>query len=327
MNKTNNIEARPKVSVIVPFYRVEKYIEKCAVSLMHQTLTDMEFIFVDDCGGDNSAVILQQVVEQYPDRKVKIVKQEKNMGVSIARARGMEEAQGEYLGFCDSDDWVDKDMYRLLYEGAKKQEADIVGCGFIEHKEGHETSFLFDSSEDNEETMFSFSHFGGVYGALWNKIIRRDFFLTYNEHLGEGLSMWEDSLTLIPLRLKSKKTVFLSDCPYHYNVNENSNTVRFSMRKVNDSIEAVVRLENYLIHKENTESVNEFLNSLKINAKEVLLRFPTRDNLQIWRQTFPECHSFLWRYPQWNMLLKVRAWLVSVLPFDLAMIVLRIMRR
>ena len=326
MDTQQNKDA-PKVSVIVPFYKVERYIEKCASSLMQQTLEDLELIFVDDCGGDASADILQKVIEQYPNRDVKVLKMEQNSGVSAARSCGIEISHGEYIGFCDSDDWVEPEMYRTLYEAAILHKADIVGCGFVEHKEGRETFIQFDEEEDKEEKVFSFNLFGSVYGALWNKIVRRKFFIEHNENLGKGLSMWEDSLTLIPLRLKSNKSVFLSPCLYHYNVNENSNTMKFSMKKVDDSIEATKRLEKYFLQEGyHTESAL-LVNFLKINAKEVLLRFPTQENLQLWRNTFPESQSAIWRYPQWNMLLKLRAYLVSVLPFDLALMVLRWMRK
>ncbi len=317
----------PKVSVIVPFYRVEKYIGHCALSLMQQTLEDLELIFVDDCGGDESVDILQKVIDQYPDRDVKVIKMEHNSGVSSARARGIEMAQGEYIGFCDSDDWVETEMYQTLYETAHHHAADIAGCGFVEHKAGQETAIRFDAEEDSEVAVFSFNHFGGIYGALWNKIVRREFFNKHNEHLGEGLSMWEDSLTIIPLRLKSSKTVFLSKCLYHYNVNENSNTIKFSMQKVNDSIEATKRLEHYFQQYGYQSNARALMNCLKINAKEVLLRYPERENLQLWRETFTESRSALWQYPQWNVMLKMRAYLVSVLPFGLAMIVLRWMRK
>lgn len=324
MQKSSN---SPTVSVIVPFYKVEKYIEQCASSLLQQSLAGMEFIFVDDCGEDQSAAILQRVIEQYPDLDVKVVRMPRNSGVSMARARGIEIAQGEYIGFCDSDDWVEMDMYQRLYESAVQYDADIVGCGFVEHKEGRVTLIKFDSEEDKDEMVFSFSYFGSVYGALCNKIVKRKFFIEHNEHLGDGLSMWEDSLTLIPMRLKSLKSVFLYPCLYHYNVNENSNTMKFSLKKVNDSIEVTKRLEKFFQQNGYQSEAVSLINFLKINAKEVLLRFPTQENLQLWRNTFPESQSAIWRYPQWNMLLKVRAYLVSVLPFDLAMLVLRWMRK
>ena len=162
MMENNRSMVAPKVSVIVPFYKVEKYIEKCASSLLQQTLDDMEFIFVDDCGEDNSANILKKVIEQYPSRDVKVVKMERNSGVSAARACGIEIAHGEYIGFCDSDDWMESDMYRTLYNEAIKVHADIVGCGFVEHKEGREISVKFDEEVDNEEKVFSFNHFGSV---------------------------------------------------------------------------------------------------------------------------------------------------------------------
>ena len=98
----------PKVSVIVPVYGVEKYIERCARSLFEQTLDDMEFIFVDDCTKDESIEVLKRVIDLYPVRKdqVKIIHHAVNKGLSRARETGVNAATGDYIGHCDSDDWV-----------------------------------------------------------------------------------------------------------------------------------------------------------------------------------------------------------------------------
>ena len=107
---------QPKVSVIVPIYNVEAYIERCAISLFEQTLDDIEYIFVNDCTPDNSMMILSEVLSRYPQRKeqVRIINQPKNQGAAKAREDGIKEARGEYIIHCDSDDWVDKNIYQLL---------------------------------------------------------------------------------------------------------------------------------------------------------------------------------------------------------------------
>ena len=321
------LEQRPVVSVIIPFYNVEKYIGRCARSLFDQTLAEMEFIFVDDCGSDGSAELLANVVAERPERCVRIVKMPENQGVSAARAAGIALATGEYLGFCDSDDWVEPTMYERLYGAAIGQKADIVGCGFVEHWPDHDEEKRFDVVADGEAVICSFRHFGGVYGALCNKIIRREFFLAENLHLGDGLSMWEDSLTLIPMRLRSARTVFVRDCLYHYNVNEGSVTTRFSLRKVQDSCEALRRLERFFVANGYASAAEEMITCLKINAKEVLLRYPTRENIALWRETFPEATAGIWRYPSWNVVLKLRAWLVARMPLAIALIIIKYMRK
>ena len=118
----------PKISVIVPVYGVEKYIERCARSLFEQTLEDIEYIFVDDCTPDNSISILCKVLSDYPNRKkqVKILHHEKNKGLAQARQTGLKIASGEYIAHCDSDDWVDKDLYEIAHNKAKSESLDVV---------------------------------------------------------------------------------------------------------------------------------------------------------------------------------------------------------
>lgn len=118
----------PKVSVIVPVYGVEQYIERCARSLFEQTLDDMEFVFVDDCTKDSSIDVLLKVMDEYPHRKgqVKIVHHEKNMGLPLARKTGVYASTGEYIAHCDSDDWMDINAYQLLYTEALRTQADMI---------------------------------------------------------------------------------------------------------------------------------------------------------------------------------------------------------
>ena len=121
----------PAVSVIVPVYKVEKYIERCARALFGQTLGDMEFVFVDDCTPDRSMEILAQVMEEYPERKpqVKIVTNEVNLGLPATRLKGVGNSTGDYIIHCDSDDWPQPDMYGKLYSKAVSEDLDMVICG------------------------------------------------------------------------------------------------------------------------------------------------------------------------------------------------------
>ena len=118
-----------KVSVCIPVYGVEKYIERCARSLFEQTMSDgIEFIFVNDCTPDKSIEILEKVLAEYPHRKkqTQIINHEKNSGLVAARKTGLAHATGEYIIHCDSDDWVDVDFYQVMYETAINNNADVV---------------------------------------------------------------------------------------------------------------------------------------------------------------------------------------------------------
>ena len=118
-----------KVSVIVPVYNVEDYIEKCLNSLVNQTLEDIEIIIVNDGSKDNSENIIKSFLSRYP-QKIKYLKKE-NGGLSDARNYGIPYAIGEYIAFLDSDDYVELDTYENMYNLAKKENSDMVECNFI----------------------------------------------------------------------------------------------------------------------------------------------------------------------------------------------------
>ena len=118
----------PKVSIIVPIYNVEMYIEKCLETLVNQTLKDIEIILVNDGSKDGSAEIAKKYLKKYPEKIVYLEKE--NGGLSDSRNYGLPYAKGEYIAFLDSDDYVEENMYEEMYELAKKEDSDMVECNF-----------------------------------------------------------------------------------------------------------------------------------------------------------------------------------------------------
>ena len=127
-----------KVSIIIPIYNVEQWIERCAHSLFGQTMEDLEYIFIDDCTPDDSVAILLRVLESYPHRKhqVKLLHNEKNHGLAFTRACGIQAASGDYIIYSDSDDWVELDYCEKLYQKAVEEHADVVACSHFESFDG-----------------------------------------------------------------------------------------------------------------------------------------------------------------------------------------------
>ena len=115
---------RPKISIVIPVYKVEDYIAKCIESLQKQTLKEFEMIFIDDCGGDGSIAIAEKYAKEDP--RIKILYNEENMGAGKSRNRGIDAATGEFIAFVDPDDWVDDNFYEVLYTRAKSGNYDIV---------------------------------------------------------------------------------------------------------------------------------------------------------------------------------------------------------
>ena len=118
-----------KVSIIVPVYGVEEWLERCMESLVHQTLQDIEIIVVNDGSPDNSQEIIDRYVKEYPDLVQGHIKE--NGGLSDARNYGLQYATGEYIAFVDSDDYVDVTMYEKLYKKAIEEESDAVTCAYF----------------------------------------------------------------------------------------------------------------------------------------------------------------------------------------------------
>ena len=123
----------PKISIIIPVYKVEKYIERCARSLFEQTLDDIEYLFIDDCSPDKSIEELKDILDEYPHRKSQTIihRMERNKGQAAVRYWGVKNATGDYLIHCDSDDWVELDMYQQMYNKAIEEDADVVVCDYV----------------------------------------------------------------------------------------------------------------------------------------------------------------------------------------------------
>lgn len=208
----------PKVSVIIPVYGVEKYIERCARSLFEQTLDDIEYLFVDDCTPDRSIDILKQVLEDYPHRKaqVSIHRMEHNSGVAKVREWGMRHATGEYVIQCDSDDWVETDMYRTLYDTAVNHHSDIVICDFCKDKgsRSHKKSGCRTTDRDKllENLIYKRSSW-----AVWNKLVKRSLLLPDIVYPADA--MGDDMVIVLQLVCRARNISHVPLALYHYGIN------------------------------------------------------------------------------------------------------------
>jgi len=163
-----------KLSIIVPVYNVEQYLEKCLNSLVKQTLKDIEIIVVNDGTKDNSQKIIDQFVKKYKNVKSFI---KENGGLSSARNYGLTQAKGEYIAFVDSDDYVAEDMYETMYKKAKEQEFDVVVCNLryvFPDKEIKAYSKIKKDIFTKAEIKKCMSN---IYPAAWNKIYKKELFL------------------------------------------------------------------------------------------------------------------------------------------------------
>lgn len=238
-----------KISIIVPIYNSEKYIEKCLNSIANQTLNNYEVILVDDGSTDNSKKIVDEFIDKYPD-KFKYYYQ-KNSGQASARNLGVEKANGEYVFFVDSDDYIELNACERIYKIADSNGYDIVSFQVKEELEnGTEKSsfyYRFDNlPEKNKYILFETS--------ACNKIIKKDLFIRNNLKFIENY-IYED-LELIPrLALYTDKIGFMNDKLYHYVIHSDS-TMR--QKKYNSKLESIFYvMESLKRNFENTEYTEE----------------------------------------------------------------------
>ena len=248
-----------KVSVCIPVYGVEKYIGKCARSLFEQTMQDgIEFVFVNDCTPDKSIEILEQVLSEYPHRKeqTKIVHHESNKGLVGARNTGLAHAIGEYIIHCDSDDWVELDMYEKMYNAAKENDADMVYCDYISESSDKVTCINSGKSQDAIEIQKEM--IGAlIKGYLWNRmyhcrIAQRD----YSEVCPENINYTEDLMRNIFSLNYTNKIVKVQEALYHYRENRQSisfKNVNFLAKNLWDGLQII---EKYFKDEKYEDAVN-----------------------------------------------------------------------
>lgn len=230
--------AEPKISIIVPVYNVEEYLEKCIESLIGQTYTNIEIIFIYNKSTDNSLQKLQQY--QKKDSRILIIEKE-NEGVSIARNRGVNLSTGEYIMFVDSDDWIDLDNCEKALKTIEKEQADILMWSYV--REFHNQS-LKKEIFNEEKLVFSeedrrkiHRRFIGVLDEemarpenadalcpVWGKLYKRE--LIVNNHISfvdlQEIGTYEDGLFNLEVFNFAKKVVYVNQFYYHYRKTNNA---------------------------------------------------------------------------------------------------------
>lgn len=302
-----------KVSVFIPVYNAEKYIEHCAQTLFEQTLQEIEFIFVDDCSTDNSISILEKVAKKHKGRNIRIIRHAKNAGPLCARKTAMENAKGKYWICCDSDDWVDHNMYEQMLIVAEAEQADMVCCGIV--KEGTESIHVrYDKQSETMSDVLDPEKFGGIYGLQTNKLVKASLYRKNDIKKIEGLSMWEDSCVTIPLRLLSKKTILMRECFYHYNILNASSTCHTLSKKHRMDMARAIKFLNGFFKENNLEKdAFNLLNERTMESYTHLLGYYSNENKNVLKGIFPKAN--IWKYTKWTFKTKLKIWLIIHMPF------------
>lgn len=256
----------PKVSVIVPVYGVAQYIEKCARSLFEQTLEDIEYIFVDDCTQDNSIEILHNIIKDYPHRQqqTRIIHHETNKGLPIARKTGIENATGKYIAHCDSDDWIDKEMYSIMYNKAETDNCDVVVCDVFKTEcQTTNTISYFPKKPSDKDSLLKDILSNTCSHYIWALLCKSSVYqygLKYPE-----ASWFEDLVFSTQIFYYSQKIGYIQKPMYHYIIRPTSMTNVQSLDKKRRSL---------IQMKKNTDVLLSFIEERQIDKKyENILKF------------------------------------------------------
>ncbi|WP_275400788.1 glycosyltransferase family 2 protein [Enterococcus faecium] len=234
-----------EISIIVPVYKVEPYLRKCVDSILAQTFTDFEVILVDDGSPDNSGKICDEYASK--DSRVRVI-HKKNGGLSSARNAGIDVARGKYLGFVDSDDYIEKDMYELLYDNIVKEQADLSICGIYDIYAGKKVKILPEEYKvlDKVSAMKIVLEAQSFSVHAVNKLYKKELFskIRYPENI-----ITEDAAVILDILEQTNKVVADSRQKYYYFHRENSISTNYFSEKNIDTINVWKNNEKWILSK------------------------------------------------------------------------------
>ncbi len=291
-----------KVSVVIPVYNVEEYLKKCLNSVINQTLSEIEVICVDDGSTDHSLQILEEYAER--DDRIKVITKE-NGGIASARNKGMEYATGEYIGFVDSDDWIELDMYEKLYENAKFYDSDMVMCSAhrfdnITHELKYDMPYFtlerFDETFDNcvftpDKTK---DFFFDICVTPWSKLYKSEFLEEIGVKFHEGLD-FEDNTFFYETYLKASKLSLVRDFLYYYRINRSGSFITSANERFFDIVEMFDLTEDILMKTGNLDIYMERFSNYRISS--ILVRYNQvdkkykQDFFEIIKENFKKINS------------------------------------
>lgn len=235
-----------KISIIVPAYNVKEYIENTVRSICNQTYENIEIILVDDGSKDGTGEILDML--SLEEQRIKVI-HKKNGGVTSARLGGVESATGAWIGFVDGDDYIEPQMYEMLMKNALEYNADISHCGYQRVFPSRVDLYYGTgrvAKQDKKTGLKDLLEGSFIEPGLWNKLFHKTLFhsLLHEKKMDLSIKNNEDLLMNYYLFSKAEKSVFVDECPYHYQIRKGSaSTSELNENKLGDPLKVLKILE------------------------------------------------------------------------------------
>lgn len=261
------------ITIIVPVYNVEEYLQKCIESILEQSYENLEIILVDDGSTDDSGKICDEYVKK--DKRIKVF-HKKNEGVSSARNLGISKSKGSLICFVDSDDWIEKDLCLKLINAIQENCADIVLCGY--NRVTGKNREKINSSGKNQiisgrEYLINCLNPQTSYGFCHMKLIRKKII---NEiRFDENLKVGEDALFNIKISSNINKAIFLKENLYNYRINISSTVRKFDVQYVDKYLNAIKIINSYLKknYEEDKEILQNFYNFIAFHVMLIAVNY------------------------------------------------------
>lgn len=279
------------LSVIIPIFNAEQYLERCVVSLMEQTLTDgIEYIFVNDCSTDDSARVLETVLARYPQRRsqVSIYSTPHNSGPGAARALGVQQARGAYISHCDSDDWLAPFAYQTIADRIAETQADLIISDFVIERSGSFVPVTYPDWSIAKRLQC------GHWWMLWSHTVKRSLLQTHQITFVEGINFWEDMDFLMRVYHFAQTISYLHRPLYHYNcTNPQSLSNASSGLDLMPSCQRVIDHLSSFYQQQQVAPPARLL-ALKQFARDLHLKHTPVD-WSAWCQLYPESWRYVWK--------------------------------
>ena len=258
----------------------------------------LEFIFVDDCTPDRSMEILRNTLKEYPERysQVTILSHYVNKGLAATRKTGVRAARGEYIIHCDSDDWVEPDMYRLMYERAKSSDADMVVCNYINEYENSSETVIQDFNRAKRNQLIDLLEWR-LHCMVWIRMFRRSFYETFGMET-PNINRGEDYPVSLLAHALSSSVSYVRLPLYHYNrTNQESMTMRPARKDYDDAVESWSYIRNFVYSLPEDKEMRSALNRQLSRVRNKMLRHKMIYDMKRWRNLWPElklkdCRNF-----------------------------------
>lgn len=245
-----------KVSILVPIYGVEKYIEQCAVSLFEQSYADIEYVFVNDCTPDRSADVLRSTLSRYPQRQqhVKIIDHRTNRGLGAARLTATEAATGDVLMHVDSDDYLMPHAVEHLCKAMADTDADVVDGGYVTVTDGQECTPImpFHGKKDTYLKLMLCQNI--VFNRIWGRMYRRSLFTECGVSPVEGINYGEDYVVVPRLMLGARRAC-LDEAVYAYRCDNATSYSHSISEKSNRSLYRAHAIVSEYFHERDASGV------------------------------------------------------------------------